>query len=269
MSAEASQQLTNPEILLGILSTLQRLEAHFANQDESPATKLPMEYCKEAEYQSCVNQLRNRFEFDSRIDLEPCDQAPPREDTQDSVYSMSVYSSRPLSRFELDTMLAPQPLNIIPVEMYEPIYHPETDVESCASGLPGRYSLSGSSAAESKSSSQHSAESTATTMTTPTSIGSKHSLEPLELPARAYHGLKTTWKRSLSLRSKLARQPEAERRSIESIVEVAEPSNDSAQVPRAWTMVKTKAEGLSIMTTKFITHAGRLMMEQQLKKLDN
>ncbi|KAI0385091.1 hypothetical protein F5Y04DRAFT_246815 [Hypomontagnella monticulosa] len=237
----------------------------------------PLEEHPAAAYMASVMKLRSRFEADSRSEfgIPGTDERGTIADTDNDWCSMSIYSSRPLSRLRLDVLDVP-PVPSIPQDFQQTAQEPRLSEYPNGSTnlLAMRYEDAPESPASAASSSPRDSlsENRRSTSTAPTSIApaspsaeSKRSLERLESPLRALMN------RSTSLRSKNKGRSSAELSRLDAMPE--EPSSIVIHVEisgnRVYQNIRRTGKSCVMFVPNIVTHIGRWMMSQQLKMLDN
>lgn len=237
-----------------------------------------------SEYVESVMRMRNRFEFDSRSELAEVpqelmtehDDAP--EEIQEGTsymdggndwYTMSVYSSRPLSRLELDIPPVPG------------ISQQETctcEIHQRASDMPRQTmsyhdtpttatSMDSPSFGRSLLESEHSASTAPSTA--PSTPTFKQSQENIGSVPGIYGNLKQSFKRSMSIRSR-DRAPAVPKQSLPITEETASLSEAEASVPgpSLLTMAKRNAKACISILPRSVSFVTRRLVEQQLKMLE-
>lgn len=300
------------DVLEAILETLHRLETRFeeslSDAGSSPISRmgsvsshrpsmmaqrprqfpslyhneLPVEGFQASTYMRSIMEMRKRFEFDSSSELATEDGEDPQKtqettmntDVENDAYTMSVYSSRPLSRLELDIPPVPsfrQEEAVIQEARACRIHHyrssdllKETPRYEHIPASAG--SSSNASYKRSLSDSQHSAS------TAPTSIISsiaeiKRKVDRSETISRTYSGCKRSLKRLVS----------PQRKEGDTLVTQAQqPMEDGGHefgedVHQATTMlaaVQKKTRQFVSAIPKFCSMLSRRLVEQQLKMLE-
>jgi hypothetical protein len=231
-------------------------------------------------YMASIMNMRRRFEFDTHSDLaepypEPVTQhqdvlnagqectAPSLHGEDNDYYTMSVYSSRPLSRFELDAPRVPA----VPQDFIAPPNTCTCEIHRAASSIafPAmRYeempetptSAADTGSRRSISDSQHS------TNTAPTSVSSTQSQSRTESISSAYKALKHSLRRSASSRS-------GDRSTTATERNAPPPHKSSTRTPSLFSMAQRRAKACVSAFQGLFSSAARRLVEYQMRQLDN
>lgn len=301
MSSDTPIQLASPEILLGILSTLQRHEKVIQDQQDrlqiletsnscNPKTSRP-DICGQeqdpapihssSEYVESVLRLRRLFDVDSHSGINQWDYktriSSGKQDENietlsghdaDEWRSVSMYTSRPMSRLELDIPAVPQ----IPQEYHDcatdRAIHHELNLHG---GTPSSQTHSPVSAVGSNTFSSNrygSAGSVETTLTMPSECGSRHSVQSRGGRLRQFGGFKASLKRSLSHTSKTIAISGDEQPPSKNDKEPVWLLQIVSNISRSGDAVMKRSFSFMKLPGKLAAAAGRGMMNQQLKMLD-
>ncbi|KAM0812570.1 hypothetical protein AB5N19_12561 [Seiridium cardinale] len=229
-------------------------------------------------YMASIMNMRRRFEFDTRSDIaepypEPAsryrevldaDQECPTTSfcgEDNDYYTMSVYSSRPLSRFDLDAPRVPA----LPQEFVEPQGKCACEIHHRASGiaLPTMQyeetpetptSAADTGSRRSFSESQHS------TSTAATSVSSKQSQDRAESISSAYKALKRSLRRSNSSGS-------GDKSTVVTEQNTIPPQKSSILAPSLLNRAQGRAKACVSAFQGFFSSVTRRMIEYQMNKL--
>ncbi|KAI9167987.1 hypothetical protein HJFPF1_04130 [Paramyrothecium foliicola] len=302
MSSKTSTQWTSPEVLLGILSTLQRLETLFQDQndrlnaielslqpdigvsrlDEHTPEKDTFDVHSSSEYLQSVLKLKRFFDLDSRSVINQYEQAAPvssglshgdgfdhalRAFESDEWRSVSIYPSRPMSRLELDIPAVPQLPLMYRSAAVNRDYGCET-LEGSVSIRDDHIPVSAITSDSYTSRDRESLGSIETALTTPSSANSKKSFETTDAGFRRMDGLRGPLRRSIST----TQNPASGLGSDQSLTDNKNESIWSfhivSRVSRSRDVFSKTTVRCLQLPSRLVAAAGRAMINQQLKMLD-